>query len=115
MCAVSREEVLIYKNYCQKIIENPRPIDAQPHIRDGGYLFCDDWWIIEVLKYFFNGPEMYMADPPPKRLRNNPLWSKEAIVKEAENLRPVGAQGIVEYFTKRREMKYDGTLGVAGN
>jgi hypothetical protein len=34
----------------------------------------------------FNGKDMYEADPPPNRLKNNPLWSKNAIVIEAEAL-----------------------------
>lgn len=77
---------LEFKRYCQKIIEAPKPIDDQPHARDGGYLFCLDWEIIEILKYLFNGPEMYRDDPPPNRLKNNPLWSKEDIVAKAEGL-----------------------------
>ncbi len=82
----SREDQLIFMNYLQKLIEKPRRIQDQPHTRDGRFLWCEDWEIIEVLKYFFNGHEGYMGDPPPNRLKDNPLWSKEQIVAYAKQL-----------------------------
>ena len=40
--------------------------------------------MIEVTKYLFLGAECYFKEPPPRRLRGNPLWSKEAIKDKAE-------------------------------
>jgi hypothetical protein len=93
------------KEYCQKIIENPRPIWAQPNIAQDGRMWCEDWEIIEILKYFFNGKDMYYDDPPPNRLKNNPLWSKQDIERRALELRDLCARSvdkIIEHLTERR-------------
>lgn len=82
----SRDESLVFQNFCQKIIEAPRPIDAQPHTYQDGFLWCQDWHMIEILKYYFNGREGYYGDPPPNRLKRNPLFSKDTIAAEAERL-----------------------------
>lgn len=105
----SNDDILILKNFCQKIIEKPRPIDAQPHARQGGFLWCDDWRIIEILKYFFNGREMYISDPPPNRLKGNPMFSKDIIMAQAEAIADQhgSAAGIVEHLTKEREKAYE--------
>ena len=42
--------------------------------------------MIEVMKYLFLGESTYIAEAPPRRLRNNPLWSKEKIKALAESL-----------------------------
>lgn len=81
-----RNDILSLKNYCQFVIEHLRPIEGQPHKIEGGSIWCDDWRIIEILKYLFNGRDMYLNDPPPNRLKHNPLWSKEKIIVEAEDL-----------------------------
>lgn len=82
-----RQDILFFKNFCQKIIEAPRPLPGQPlyAIKDG-FLWCEDWKIIEILKYCFNGREGYYGDPPPNRLKRNPFFSKDAIAAEAEAL-----------------------------
>lgn len=105
----SRDEILQFKNYCQRIIERPRPIQNQPHKIEGGRIWCEDWEIIECLKYFFNGPEMYANDPPPNRLKNNTLWSKEEIVVKAEHLMDtyMSAVDIIKHFEERRSRVYE--------
>jgi hypothetical protein len=74
------------KRYCQSIINNPAPLDGQPHTREGMKLWCKDWEIIEVLKCLFLGTSTYRADPPPRRLKQNPLWDQQAIISKAEAL-----------------------------
>jgi hypothetical protein len=69
--------------FCQEITYKPRMLDAQPCERSGAHIWCEDWKIIEILKFLFLGEDCYMRELPPRRLRNNPLWSKEAIKKEA--------------------------------
>ncbi|HLB58440.1 MAG TPA: hypothetical protein VJL60_06465, partial [Gammaproteobacteria bacterium] len=95
-----KEEIHMFNNYLQSVIEKPRPIEAQPHVIRNGCIWCDDWKIIEILKYFINGPEMYAADPPPNRLKNNPLWSKEEIVQMATEIKQEHdlAELIIEHF-----------------
>jgi len=82
----TKHEILKLKQYCQEIINAPMYMEEQPHKREGKYLWCMDWEIIEILKYLFNGRSMYALDPPPNRLKNNPLWSKEDISRKAELL-----------------------------
>ncbi len=98
------EEILNLKIFCQGITTSPRPIESQVHSRIGPYLWCDDWEIIEILKYLFNGKAMYYEDPPPNRLKNNTLWSKENIEKEAEKLisELKTAEAIINYLKQRR-------------
>lgn len=98
------EETIKLKRFCQEIINKPRPMEDQPHAREGVFLWCEDWEIIEILKYFFNGKEGYFGDPPPNRLKNNPLWSKEKIEEKALNLMEAykDADGIIEYFRANR-------------
>lgn len=81
---LSDYDKLKLRTYCQQIISNPRPLEAQFYRREGAFLWCEDWEIIEILKYLFLGRELYHGDPPPNRLKNNPLWSKEEIEKKAE-------------------------------
>ena len=49
-------------------------------------MWCEDWEMIEILKYLFLGEETYFKELPPRRLRNNPLWSKEAVKATVERL-----------------------------
>ena len=98
------EEILALKIYCQHITMNPRPMGVQVFKRDGNHIWCDDWEIIEILKYLFNGSHMYNEDPPPNRLKNNPLWSKEEIVSKAEALitELQTSNNIINYLKQRR-------------
>ena len=104
----TREEVRVFENFLQKIIERPRPMDSQPHTKENGFLWCDDWRLIEILKYFINGPDMYQNDPPPNRLKHNPLWSKDIIVFQAGELLTVyrTPEEIVEHLQKERDKVY---------
>jgi hypothetical protein len=54
--------------------------------REGSRIWCEDWQIIEILKYMFLGETTYFNEASPRRLRNNPLWSKDEIKKKAELL-----------------------------
>lgn len=73
----NKTEIADLERFMGSLIDRPIPIDKQEHDKQGNFLWCSDWWAIEVSKYFFNGKELYYADPVPVRLRNNPLWSKE--------------------------------------
>jgi hypothetical protein len=42
--------------------------------------------MIEITKFMFLGESTYYAEAPPRRLRNNPLWSKDRIKQRAEEL-----------------------------
>lgn len=99
------DEILQLKRFLQSIIEKPMPMDTQHPVRDGVFLWCDEWEMIEILKYLFNGREMYILDPPPNRLKNNPLWSKEDIMQKAEALiaEHFSAAAIIETLKRKRE------------
>ena len=99
------DEILQLKRYLQTIIDKPRRMDEQPHRREGVFLFCEDWEIIEILKYLFNGAPTYDADPPPNRLKHNPLWSKAAIAAQAEQLLATygSAELIIDALRRRRD------------
>ena len=111
------DDILKLKNFCQQITDKPRPLNAQWNVRKDGFIWCADWKIIELLKYFFNGREMYIGDPPPNRLKKNPLWNKEAIMEEAELIKTFcsDTDAIIEYLKKLREEPQDGAPGIAGN
>jgi hypothetical protein len=106
------------KLFCQAVIDKPLPLDEQITHRENGCLWCTDWRIIEICKYIFNGRDMYINDPPPNRLKNNPLWSKEAIMEEAESLMSVlkDADTMIDYFKHERDSYgKSGAQGIAGN
>lgn len=79
-------------------------MEAQAHNKEGNYLWCEDWEIIEVLKFMFLGKTSYMNDTPPRRLKNNPLWSKSDIEKKAEYYMEVyrNADLIIEALRNQR-------------
>lgn len=80
------EEILALKRLCQFIIERPLSPEEQLWQREGHFSWCEDWEAIEILKYLFNGREAYIGDPPPNRLKGNPLWSKEEIMVLGEGM-----------------------------
>ncbi len=100
----NNEDCLKFRIFCQSIIVSPRPIDAQYHKREGIFIWCEDWEIIELCKYLFHGRELYYGDPPPNRLKFNPLWSKDDIAEKAEKLIAEfkDADSIIEHLRKRR-------------
>jgi hypothetical protein len=100
----SPEEILALKEFCQRIINRPRPIDDQPHKREGIFVWCEDWEMIEICKYLFNGREAYYGDPPPNRLKFNPLWSKDKIAESAETLTRTfnSVKEIIDVLEERR-------------
>lgn len=104
----TREQNLVFQNYLQQIIEKPRRIEDQPHQRNGQFLWCQDWEVIEILKCLFNGPD-YLGDPPPNRLKNNPFFDKNKIVEQTFNIsKNKTPQEIVEYLQALREGKVGG-------
>lgn len=80
------KEIIDLRTFCQSIYMHPRSFEEQFHVRQDEFLWCRDWEIIEICKYLFNGKEMYISDPPPNRLKRNPLWSKDTIMKKADEL-----------------------------
>lgn len=81
----TREQNLVFQNYLQQIIEKPRRIEDQPHQRDGRFLWCRDWELIELLKCLFNGDD-YAGDPPPNRLKDNPFFDKSVIMGRTKEI-----------------------------
>jgi hypothetical protein len=69
------------KNFTQSVIDRPLPLDEQECVKRDGYVWCADWWTIEVCKYLINGEPGYIGDPPPNRLKNNPIFSKDVIIE----------------------------------
>jgi hypothetical protein len=98
------EDVLKLKGYCGDVLNNLRPFEEQPHQREGIFLFCEDWEIVELLKRMFNGHDTYMKESPPRRLKFNPLWSQEAIDVKGQQLidELKTADAIIEHFKKMR-------------
>lgn len=83
---MTADDILQLRRFVQRIIERPRSMDEQPHTREGVRLWCEDWHLIELGKCLFHSEPVYRGDPPPRRLRCNPLWSQEAIILEARQL-----------------------------
>jgi len=100
----SQEEILKLKTFCQKITYTPRPLDAQPCKRQGASVWCEDWEIIEILKYLFHGKETYYGDPEPRRLKHNLFFKKENIEALAEAMiaEYKTADAIIAALEKRR-------------
>ncbi len=107
-----RDDILKIQNFCQSIIEKPRPINAQPHKQENGSMWCEDWELIEICKYFYNGRDFYYQDPPPNRLKKNKIWpGKDFIAQEAEKVCAEcsgNMDRIVEALKRRRD---DNTSG----
>jgi len=101
---LNKEDILKLKRFCQHITESPLPTEKQDFTRSDGHLWCREWETIEILKCLFLGTEIYLNDPPPRRLKNNPLWSQrdiittaEAILKESKNI-----DEVIETLKRRR-------------
>jgi hypothetical protein len=102
---MTESEIYRLKDYLQEgIINHPRPFEEQPHGRLDKYLFCEDWEFMEILKYLIIGKEGYLLEPPPKRLKENPLWSQTEIPDKAEKLLAEcgSAEKVIEYIRERR-------------
>lgn len=82
----SDTEILAIKNFTQYIIEKPVAIEAQKHERRGIYLFCEEWEAIEILKVLIHTEPVYLGDPPPNRLKNNPLFDQADIIRKAKTM-----------------------------
>lgn len=103
----TREQRLVFQNYLQRIIEKPTRMEAQHVVKENGFWWCGEWHMIELLKYMINGHE-YMGDPPPNRLKDNLLWSKDAIVEEGTAIFSMfkTPDAIVQYLANWREHGY---------
>lgn len=100
------DDVIKYKRFVQSITDKPSPIDNQPHRREGVFVWCEDWELIEIGKCLFMGTSVYLGDPPPRRLGHNPLWSQADIVKQAEYLKQQGDADKVIQLLEERRAKY---------
>ena len=108
------DQNLALRRFCQEITYKPRALDSQPCERVGIYIWCEDWETIEIVKYLFLGEAAYFAEAPPRRLRSNPLWSKENIRGQANTLMLEFSDNIdhvIEFLRARRAK--DGTPRVA--
>lgn len=83
---MSDADKLKLRIYCQEITRAPRYLEEQPYQKTGTFLWCEDWEIIEMLKYLFHGKELYDGDPLPNRLKNNPLYHREEIQQRADKM-----------------------------
>lgn len=100
----TEQEIYALKLFTERLTQDPRPLDDQPFTASGKFLWCEDWEIIEILKYIFNGRDFYYQDPPPRRLKDNPLWSRDDIAYKAEKLmiELENAENIINHFRTRR-------------
>lgn len=98
------EDRLKFKLFCQQVTLHPKPLFMQSYRKQEGFIWCPDWEVIELCKFFFNGEGAYMGDPPPNRLKGNPLWSKEHIAAQARDLMGqfTTADGIIDALKSRR-------------
>lgn len=99
------DECLALRRFCQEITYKPRPLDEQPCARQGVYIFCEDWEMIEITKFFFLGEETYFSEVTPRRLKNNPLFDKDIIKQKAQalfNHNNGNVEAIIEYLRGER-------------
>ena len=98
------EEEIKLRQFCQEIINKPRPINKQKYQRDGNWVWCEDWEMIEIMKYLFLGESVYMHESPPRRLKENPLWSKKKIKEKVEVLmhRFITTEKLIEHLRNKR-------------
>ena len=111
---LDEKEKTVLKEHLQRIIGIPVPFDKQKSIFGKNHvcLWCEEWEIIEMLKFLFNGKDNYYLDPPPNRIKDSiGLWSKESIEKKVNddlgNMDTV--EQMVEYFKNKREHFNEGT------
>ena len=78
------KDILKIKQFMQFVIDHPLSFDNQEVIVRDGYKWCQDWWTVEIGKFLINGEEIYKIEPPPHRLKDNPLWSKEKIIRDGD-------------------------------
>jgi len=109
----TEKEIIQLKEYLSSIIGNPTPFSKQKSVfgPDKFCQWCEEWELIEMLKYLINGKNNYFLDPPPNRLKKSTLWSKEKIeervLKDLGDLESV--EQIINYFKKERESFHEGT------
>ena len=107
MKTFTQKEIIALEEYLQKIIGEPTPFDKQKSIFGPNKFcqWCEEWELIEMLKYLFNGKDIYYRDPPPNRLKNSEHWSKPAIEEKVE--KDLGdmesVEQIIAYFKNKRE------------
>jgi hypothetical protein len=107
MKTFTQKENIALQEYLSTIIGNPTPFAKQTSVFDtsGKCIWCEEWELIEMLKYLFNGKDIYYRDPPPNRLKDSTLWSKEKIEEKAEaelgKIEDINL--ILAYFKKWRE------------
>lgn len=60
--------------------------------------------MIEIVKCLFLGERIYKAEPPPRRLKENPLWSKEKIIEKKNRLmeKHLTTEKVIEHLRNKR-------------
>jgi hypothetical protein len=78
------KEIIQLKEYLSSVIGNPTPFAKQKSIfrSDGFCQWCDEWELIEMLKYLINGKDNYYADPIPNRLRKSDVFPGKKFIEE---------------------------------
>lgn len=108
MKTFTEKEIVVLKEYLAQITGRPIPFAKQKTVFDinGKCQWCEEWEMIEMLKYLINGKENYYYDPPPNRLKYSTAWSKEnveaKVIKDLDSLQSI--EEIIDYFKKAREL-----------
>jgi len=71
-------------NFIKSIQFDLLPIEGQRGVGEGKDRFVEDWLIIELAKVIYIGKERYMSELIPRRLENNKSFSREKILRIAE-------------------------------
>jgi hypothetical protein len=102
--ALTDADKLRLRQFVQQVTNRPRPLTAQPVQREGVFVWCDDWEIIELCKVLFHGKDAYLGDPPPNRLKLNPFYQPQRLIEQAEALwaEHGSAEALVKAFEARR-------------
>jgi hypothetical protein len=83
---ISASESTDLKHLCQLLINSPLKMEQQQHVIKDGKIWCSEFETLELCKYIIYGKTYYYNDPPPNRLKNSSLWSKEEVERKAEIL-----------------------------
>lgn len=106
MRTFTEAEQIPLKEYLASIIGNPTPFHKQQTIYGDkqNCLWCEEWEMIEMLKFLIYGREYYYNDPPPNRLKKSDKWSKEQVEQKIMNeIGDKTREEIIEYFKHWRQ------------
>ncbi len=112
MTTFTQEEIIKLKELLFWMTGAPIPFDKQKVIfnEEGRCLWCEEWETLEMIKYIFRGKETYLTEPPPNRLKNSTIWSREVIAEKTEKVvsEANNIEELIGYFKNRRDL-YDST------